>query len=51
VAVNGDPDETEVRAWWRSGGVLHERLLPLGQLKSEVLRLVPGEKIAYVTMW
>jgi len=49
AVVNDDPDETEVRAWWRSEGMLHERVLPLGQLKSEVLRLVPGEKIAYVT--
>lgn len=27
----------------------HERVFPLGQLRREVLRFVPGQKIAYVT--
>lgn len=43
------PDETPVRAWWRDRNGEHERIFPLGVLKAEVLRLVPGEKICYVT--
>lgn len=48
VARNA-PDETPVRAWWRDCDGEHERVLPLGALKAAVLRLVPGEKICYVT--
>ncbi len=43
-------DDSQVRAWWRDGdGAQHERVFALGALKAEVLRLVPGEKICYVT--
>lgn len=49
AAVNGESDDAPIRAWWRADGTLHERVLPLGRLKAEVLHLVPGEKIAYVT--
>jgi len=49
-AVTRDvPDDTPVRAWWRDRNGEHERVFPLGALKAEVLRLVPGEKIGYVT--
>jgi ribonuclease Z len=48
VARNA-PDETPVRAWWRDGNDMHERVLSLGPLKAAILRLVPGEKICYVT--
>ena len=48
VARNA-PDETRVRAWWRDGNGVHERLFTLGFLKAEVLQLVRGEKICYVT--
>jgi len=43
------PDDTPVRAWWHDRNGEHERIFPLGALKAEVLRLVPGEKICYVT--
>ena len=43
------PDDTPVRAWWRDGEQVHERVLPLGWLKASVLQLVPGETICYVT--
>jgi ribonuclease Z len=42
------PDETSVRIWWRDGAKTRERYLPLGELKKEVLNIVPGQKIAYV---
>lgn len=44
----GDPDESPVRVRWREGGTFKERELPLGPLKAEVLRIVPGQKVAYV---
>ncbi|MDO8768054.1 MAG: ribonuclease Z [Burkholderiaceae bacterium] len=43
------PDDTPVRAWWHDDEGEHERVLPLGALKAEVLQLVSGEKIGYVT--
>lgn len=49
AVMRGAPDDTPVRAWWRDDVGEHERILPLGSLKAEVLRLVPGEKICYVT--
>ena len=49
AAVLADaPDETPIRAWWREGSVQHERLLALRDLR-DALRIVPGQKIAYVT--
>jgi ribonuclease Z len=45
----GAADETPVHARWRDGDGTHERVLPLGTLRAEVLRLVPGERIGYVT--
>jgi ribonuclease Z len=49
TAVLADaPDETPIRAWWREGSVQHERLLVLRDLR-DALRIVPGQKIAYVT--
>ena len=49
AVIREAPDETPVRAWWRDSSGDHERVFPLGVLKAEVLRLVPGEKIGYVT--
>jgi len=43
------PDATPVHAWWRDGNGEQERVFALGTLKAAVLRLVPGEKISYVT--
>ena len=49
AVMRNAPDATPVRAWWRDGSGAQERVVPLGVLKAEVLRLVPGEKICYVT--
>ncbi len=49
VLRRGDPDETPVRVWWREGGAVRERFLALGVLRNHVVRVTPGQKIAYVT--
>ena len=49
AVVRNAPDATPVRAWWRDRQGEHERVLPLAELKTSVLQLVPGEKICYVT--
>jgi len=46
---HGAADETPIHARWRDRDGAHERVLPLGTLRAEALRLVPGEKIGYVT--
>jgi ribonuclease Z len=43
------PDSLPVRVWWKEGGGVAERHLPLGELKGSVLAIVPGQKITYVT--
>ncbi len=49
-AVLGDAgDDTPFRVWWKEGAHLMERRIPLGQLKRDILRIVPGQKITYVT--
>lgn len=42
------PDDTAVEIRWQDRDGTHQRRLPLGQLKREVLEIVPGQKIAYV---
>lgn len=50
AAVLADaPDETPIRACWRDGTKTCERILPLGELREAALRIVPGQKVAYVT--
>lgn len=49
AVIEGAPDETPARAYWRDHGGVHERTMPLGELRTRVLRLVPGEKLCYVT--
>jgi ribonuclease Z len=44
--MRGDPDDTTIRA--SRGPGLSEAELPLGELKSRITRIVPGQKIAYV---
>jgi len=48
AVVQGEPDDSKVRVWWREGEQVRERYLPLGTLKKQVLRVVPGQKISYV---
>jgi ribonuclease Z len=45
----GEPDDTPFLVWWLEAGQRHERTVLLGELKAEVLRLAPGQKLAYVT--
>ena len=49
AAIEGAPEDAPLRAWWRDAAGLHERHLPLGELKARVLQIVPGEKLVYVT--
>jgi ribonuclease Z len=49
AVLAGAPDDTPIRASWRDRRGVHERVFPLGELKSRVLKLVPGQKIGYVT--
>lgn len=49
AAAGGAPDDTPIRARWRDRDGAHERVFALGELKTEVLRFVPGERICYVT--
>jgi ribonuclease Z len=47
--VAGLPEDRPFRAWWREAGAMREKVFPLGELKRQVVRLLPGQKIAYVT--
>ncbi|HEY6871192.1 MAG TPA: MBL fold metallo-hydrolase [Geobacteraceae bacterium] len=49
AVLRGEPDDLSFRAWWRGESGVVERWMPLGELKREILRIVPGQKIAYVT--
>jgi ribonuclease Z len=44
AVLRGEPDATLVRV-----GQGEDGYLPLGELKAHILRIVPGQKIAYVT--
>jgi ribonuclease Z len=46
--LRGEPDDTPCRVDWREGHAKREEALPLGRLRREVMRLVPGQKIGYV---
>ena len=48
AVLRGDPQDTAFRVWWREDGRLREKQVPLGVLVQNVLRVVPGQKIAYV---
>lgn len=43
-----EAEDTQIHVAWREQGVQRERVLTLAQLKP-ALRIVPGQKIAYVT--
>jgi len=42
------PADTPIRIWQRQGGILRERQLPLGELKTGVVCIAPGQKISYI---
>lgn len=45
----GEADETPFTVSWLEAGGRHERKTTIGALKAEMLRMVPGQKLAYVT--
>jgi ribonuclease Z len=47
--LRGEADDKLFRAWWHAAGGMVERHFALGELKKEILQVVPGQKIAYVT--
>jgi ribonuclease Z len=49
LVLQGASDDTPVTASWRVGEERVERAFTLGWLKREILDVVPGPKIAYVT--
>ncbi|HKH47579.1 MAG TPA: MBL fold metallo-hydrolase [Thermoanaerobaculia bacterium] len=49
AVARGDADETPVEVRWRDNGAVREASIPLGELRAKALRIVPGQKIAYVT--
>jgi ribonuclease Z len=49
AVVRGEPDGTPVTVRWSENGSSRERVVSLGELRERVLRVVPGQKIAYVT--
>lgn len=48
AVLRNEPDDTQIHVAWREQGVQQERLLTLAELKP-ALRIVPGQKIAYIT--
>jgi ribonuclease Z len=49
AVVQGLPDDTPIRASWHDREGSHERVFALGSLRGDVVRIVPGEALAYVT--
>jgi ribonuclease Z len=49
AVLRDETGETPFRIWWKENGRVAERWMPLGDLRGRVLRVVPGQKITYVT--
>jgi ribonuclease Z len=49
AVLTGKPDETPVRIGHPGAGMDQDRYMSLGELKARVLRIVPGQKIGYIT--
>lgn len=49
AVLRGEPDDTHFRAWWYENGVRHEQTFQLKELKEQIVRIVSGQKLAYVT--
>ncbi len=45
----GAPDDHALRVAWSEEGRRMERILPLGELRRQIVRESPGQKLAYVT--
>jgi ribonuclease Z len=48
AVLRKEPEQWQIQVAWREDGVQRERLVSLAELKP-ALRIVPGQKIAYVT--
>jgi ribonuclease Z len=46
---SGAPDDMPIRVYWRDRVGSHERTFELGYLRSQVLEMVPGQRLGYVT--
>jgi len=49
AVIHDLPDDTPIRAHWRDRGGDHEQIFALGALRGDVVRVIPGETLAYVT--
>ena len=49
AVMRGDPDAAPFTVAWRDAAGEHRRVFALGELKTRILRTVPGQKLAYVT--
>ncbi len=49
AVLGGKEDALPFRVWWREGDADRTLEMPLAALKEQVLRIVPGQKITYVT--
>lgn len=48
--LNGDPDETDVRIWWKDDDrQVREAHMPLGELKSSIVMITKGQCVTYIT--
>ena len=48
AVMREEPDEMLVRVWWKEKDKVKERKIPLGKLKANIIKIVPGQKITYV---
>lgn len=48
AVIRKESDETLFRVWWKEKDKIKEREIPLGELKANIVRIVPGQKITYV---
>jgi ribonuclease Z len=49
AVLEGRRDNEPFRVWWRSEGKEFEKHIPLRELVENLIRIVPGQKVAYVT--
>ena len=49
AVARGDADDTPFRVTWRANGETRERAFALGDLRRQILQIVPGQRIGYVT--
>jgi ribonuclease Z len=49
AVLAGDDDDRPFRAWWKNGTKIEEQWIALKELKRDILQIVPGQKITYVT--